>query len=178
MGILTNGDKSLKIKLLLPCAAMHRISKMVTTFLVPMTTYKQYISTRKPTHSLPLTSVALNTHTPSTGPATVLWDTDSYPIRVDNCCTRTISFNLNDFDSNTLEPVTNRTVSGFVEGSTTAIEQKGTIKWKILDDLGIIRELSKPNSFYVPDGTSRLLSSIASTLGPGSSRRLPHKSRY
>jgi hypothetical protein len=81
-----------------------------------------------------------------------------YPIRVDNCCTRTISFNIKDFDPQTLEPVTNRTVSGFVNGPTIPIEQKGTIRWKMLDNLGINRELTIPNSFYVPGGTSRLLS--------------------
>jgi hypothetical protein len=73
------------------------------------------------------------------GPATVLWDSDSFPIRVDNCCTKTISFDINDFDKESLEPVLNRTVSGFVEGSTTAIEQKGTIRWKILDDAGTLQ---------------------------------------
>jgi hypothetical protein len=122
--------------------------------------------------------VALSTDsTNGTGPATVLWDTDSYPIRVDNCCTKTISFDINDFIPSTLVPVHNRTVSGFVEGSTTAIEQQGTIKWQILDDQGSIRELIIPNSFWVPGGNSRLLSPQHWAQEVDNNYPLPHGTR-
>jgi hypothetical protein len=154
LGFASMTDKSFKFNYLVPYVATNVATRMYTTIVVPINT--QYCRTK--IQSLPLKPVAYTTYTPSIGPETVLWDTDSYPIRVDNCCTRTISFNIKDFDQTTLEPVTNRTVSGFVEGSTTPIEQKGTIKWRILDDLGVNRELTIPNSFYVPGGTSRLLS--------------------
>jgi hypothetical protein len=92
------------------------------------------------------------------GPATVLWDTDSFPIRVDNCCTRTLSFDIKDFIPDSLENVTNKAVSGFVANSKTPITKIGTISWKILDDRGVIRTIKIPNSYFVPEGTTRLLS--------------------
>jgi hypothetical protein len=85
------------------------------------------------------------------------FDTDSYPIKIDNCCSRTISHVKSDFIANTLNPVQNVWVKGF--GNTrTKITHKGTIRWKVLDDRGIQQEIIIPNSYYVPEGNVRLLS--------------------
>ncbi len=85
------------------------------------------------------------------------FDTDSYPIKIDNCCSRTISHVESDFMKNTLQPVQNVWVKGF--GNTkTRITHKGTICWKVLDDKGIHQEIIIPNSYYVPEGRIRLLS--------------------
>jgi hypothetical protein len=92
------------------------------------------------------------------GPAQVLFVTDSFPIRVDNCCTRTISFDILDFIADTLVSVADKAVSGFVANSNTAITKIGTISWNILDDNGTVRNIQIPNSYFVPEGTTRLLS--------------------
>jgi hypothetical protein len=92
------------------------------------------------------------------GPVTTLWDSDSFPIRIDNCSTKSISYDLKDFVADTLVDVNDRHVSGFVAGSQTTIEKSGTILWNILDDEGVPRQIIVPNSYYVPGGTSKLLS--------------------
>jgi hypothetical protein len=94
----------------------------------------------------------------SVGPATVRWDTDSHAIKVDNCCTRSISYDLQDFDPESLVDTPQLTVSGFVSDTHTPIPKVGTIVWRILDDKGLPRTLRIPNSYYVPGGKSRLLS--------------------
>jgi hypothetical protein len=89
----------------------------------------------------------------------VLWfDSDSVPIRVDNCCSQTLSGSLHDFDKTTLTPTTtNMTISDF-SGTETKITHTGTIVWNIYDDHGVIREIRIPNSFYIPASKHRLLS--------------------
>lgn len=82
--------------------------------------------------------------TTNQGPAQILWDTDSFPIRVDNCCTRSLSFEINDFIQETLSTVVNKAVSGFVANTTTPITKIGTIKWNLLDDNGNTRQILPP----------------------------------
>jgi hypothetical protein len=94
----------------------------------------------------------------SIGPAAVRWDTDSYPIKVDNCCTRSISFDINDFDPDTLVPTSDLSVSGFVGDANTPILQMVTIVWHIVDDQDENQTIRIPNSYYVPGGRSRILS--------------------
>jgi hypothetical protein len=85
------------------------------------------------------------------------FDTDSFPIKIDNCCSRTISHVKSDFIINTLVPVYNTWVKGF--GNTkTQITYKGTIRWRVLDDRGVQRTIYIPGSYYVPEGNVRLLS--------------------
>jgi hypothetical protein len=102
----------------------------------------------------------MTTHETShhTGPITLRWDTDSSRIRVDNCCTKTISNEIADFDPSTLVPVENQYIHGTVEGSGLPIKQIGTIVWKILDDTGTPRHIRVPNSYYIPGTVSKLLS--------------------
>ena len=85
------------------------------------------------------------------------FDTDSVPIRIDNCASRTMSFCKDDFISDTLRQVSNKAVKGF--GNTlTPITHEGTLRWYIPTDQNTISSIDIPNSYYVPGGTSRLLS--------------------
>ncbi len=85
------------------------------------------------------------------------FDTDSVPIKVDNCCTRTISFCRDDFIEETLTPVENKVVKSF-SGTLTPITHQGTIRWWVTDDDGVSRHIIVPGSYLVPEGTTRLLS--------------------
>jgi Reverse transcriptase (RNA-dependent DNA polymerase) len=85
------------------------------------------------------------------------FDTDSYQIKIDNCCSRSMTHAMSDFVPGTLKPIKNLSVSGF-GGSSTRITHEGTIRWNITDDGGIAREILIPRSLYVPEGRTRLLS--------------------
>jgi hypothetical protein len=85
----------------------------------------------------------------------VIFDTDSVPIRVDNCATDSISNNRQDFEG-PVTPVRGR-VKGISGYSNPGI-QRGTIAWNIEDDNGRVHRLCLPISYYVPDSTSRILS--------------------
>ena len=67
-------------------------------------------------------------HTKSGGSHTQMWDTDSYPIGVDNRCTACISHSIDDFVGSFQD--TERTIRGF-GGSTHVGIKKGTVKWSI-----------------------------------------------
>jgi hypothetical protein len=84
-------------------------------------------------------------------------DSDSIPIRIDNCCTRSISYDQDDFIQSTLHPVSQCYVKGF-GGSITPITHKGTLSWKMLDDTGQQHDVQLPNSLLVPTSKIRLLS--------------------
>jgi hypothetical protein len=111
------------------------------------------------------------------GPAQVIWDTDSFPIRVDNCCTRTLTFEIKDFIPSTLQDVTNKVVSGFVADTSTPITKMGTIRWNIMDDTGTAQQIQVPNSYYVPAGTTRLLSPQHWAQESADTFPLPHGTR-
>lgn len=88
------------------------------------------------------------------------FDSDSVPIRIDNCCSRTLSFCKNDFDLTTFKEIPSDqkvVIKGF--GNTlTTITHSGTISWHITDDNGVQQNIRIPNSFYVPSSQVRLLS--------------------
>jgi hypothetical protein len=87
----------------------------------------------------------------------IRFDSDSSPIKIDNCCTQTISGFQKDFIPSTLQNVSNLHVNGF--GNTrTAISQKGTVKWVVIDDSGQHRDIIIPNTYFVPGCGIRLLS--------------------
>jgi hypothetical protein len=68
-----------------------------------------------------------------------------------------MSFHKADFVPGTLIKVNNKGVRGF--GNTiTKKTHIGTIKWKVYNDDGLVHDIIKPNSYYVPSGRSRLLS--------------------
>jgi Reverse transcriptase (RNA-dependent DNA polymerase)/GAG-pre-integrase domain len=87
----------------------------------------------------------------------ICFDTDSVPIKIDNCSSRSMSFSRADFVTATLKPVYNTSVTGY-SGSKTPITHKGTIRWFVADDNGQTQELVIPESFYVPTSSTRLLS--------------------
>jgi hypothetical protein len=89
--------------------------------------------------------------------STIRTDADSAPIRVDNCCTRTISGDIRDFIEITLKSVTKVQVKSY-GGKLTKITHQGTIKWDIVDDAGTTQHIVVPNSYLVPTVPTRLLS--------------------
>jgi hypothetical protein len=98
-----------------------------------------------------------NTFQGEYGTRDIEFGTDSFAIKVDNCASRTMSFQKSDFIAGTLKKVKDKGVRGF--GNTiTKITHDGTIKWRIYDDNGMSHDIIIPNSYYVPAGKSRLLS--------------------
>jgi hypothetical protein len=63
------------------------------------------------------------------------------PIGFDNCSTKSISHDINDFIPDSLKITSDKAVSGFVSGSSTAIEQIGTISCNSLDAKGVARTI-------------------------------------
>jgi hypothetical protein len=89
--------------------------------------------------------------------ADMSFDTDSFEMKIDNCCTRSMSHCIRDFLVGSMKPVRNSTVKGY-GGSNTSITHQGIISWTIQDDNGSAQTLLIPNLFYVPLSTIRLLS--------------------
>lgn len=84
-----------------------------------------------------------------------MWDTDSFPIGVDNRCTACISNSIDDFKVPLQD--TDRTIRGFGGTTHTGIK-RGTLKCSIADDQGKTYHFIIPKSYYVPAGGVRLLS--------------------
>jgi hypothetical protein len=106
----------------------------------------------------PICCTTENTTKQNNKPCPMIFDSDSIPIRVDKCCSRTLSGSIHDFYRSTIKRVsTNMTITGF-GGSETRITHAGTIVWNIRDDDGINHEIHIPNSFYIPQSKHRLLS--------------------
>jgi hypothetical protein len=87
----------------------------------------------------------------------VRFDSDSVPIKVDNCCTQSMSHNINEFIRGTLKRVHYKKVKGF-GNSITDITYIGTLRWVITDDDGVTHAFVVPNSFLVPNSGVKLLS--------------------
>ena len=86
---------------------------------------------------------------------TTLFDTDAEQIGIDNRCSACISHRIEDFIG---QPIpTKRSIKGF-GGTRVANIMSGTIMWKWSDEQGKIHEFRIPNSYYVPEGGTRLLS--------------------
>ena len=85
----------------------------------------------------------------------VLFDSDAKQIGIDNRCSACISHDINDF----VGPVTKtkKIIRSFGGNNQMKVYQ-GTITWSWADDDGNQRKFRIPNSYYVPDGRSRLLS--------------------
>eukprot|EP00978_Attheya_sp_CCMP212_P023149 scaffold70211_cov63-Attheya_sp.AAC.2 len=81
-------------------------------------------------------------------------DSDSYVIAVDNCCTTSITNNLEDF----IKPpkTVNQLVAGM--GGQVLAVKKGTVKWRIEDDDGKVHVITLPGTLYAPKAPFRLLS--------------------
>jgi Reverse transcriptase (RNA-dependent DNA polymerase)/GAG-pre-integrase domain len=85
------------------------------------------------------------------------FDTDSFEVKIDNCCSKTLSGHKSDFVKGTLHPVNNMAVEGY-SGSLDAITHKGTVRWTVSDDNGKVVDILIPGSLYVPGNPLRLLS--------------------
>lgn len=85
----------------------------------------------------------------------IYFDTDSRIVRVDNCATRSISPYIEDFvDPPRADKYAKiRGLTGIAEGAMV-----GTIKWQIEDDDGKVHTIILPDSLYMKNATSRLLS--------------------
>jgi GAG-pre-integrase domain len=85
------------------------------------------------------------------------FESDSFSIKIDNCCTKTISGYKEDFIPDTLTTVSDKVVKGF--GNTiTSITHTGTIKWTFLDDENQPHHILINGAYYVPNSNIRLLS--------------------
>ncbi len=91
------------------------------------------------------------------------YDSDSFWIAVDNCCSRCITNNLSDFVS----PPTRVNVSVRGIGGSVTANLVGTVKWSIEDDSGVVHTFLITNTFYNADSPYRLLSPqhLAQVLG-------------
>jgi len=69
---------------------------------------------------------------------------------VDNCCTASITNDINDF---VVPPRCTRTTVEGYNGTATAI---GTIKWEIADDRGKVHTIVLPNTYHAPTGKYKL----------------------
>ena len=83
------------------------------------------------------------------------FDSDSYDIMVDNCCSQSITNNLEDY----IDPPTTCTIKirGY-NSLSTKNTKVGTVRWQWADDNGRIHEFHLPNTYYAPEAETRLLS--------------------
>ena len=90
------------------------------------------------------------------GGKTARFDTDSVPIRVDNCASRCLSSNIDDF-IDAPRKIHHRVVKGIGSNRIRDIYE-ATMQLRIEDDQGIEHDIIIPNAYYVPDARCRLLS--------------------
>jgi hypothetical protein len=82
------------------------------------------------------------------------FDTDSFDILIDNCCSHTLTNDINDY----IEPPVKSNVRIRGYNGTTNSTMVGTVKWKIKDDKGKIHSFILPNTYYSSSVETRLLS--------------------
>ena len=84
----------------------------------------------------------------------IRFDSDSYPVLIDNCCTACITICLSDFCD------TPRSMKSSISGigGPIGITLQGTLKWTILDDMGCPHTFRIPNAYYAPNAPHRLFS--------------------
>ena len=82
------------------------------------------------------------------------FDSDSYLLMIDNCCSKCVTNCCTDFVG-TPTPVRAQ-ISGV--GGPIPVLLKGTVKWKIEDDTGRVHIFRIPGTFYAPKAPFRMLS--------------------
>jgi hypothetical protein len=82
------------------------------------------------------------------------FDTDSFDILIDNCCSHTLTNVINDY----IEPPVKSTVKVRGYNGSTNSNMAGTVKWKIKDDNVKIHNFILPNTYYSSSVETRLLS--------------------
>jgi hypothetical protein len=90
-------------------------------------------------------------------------NTDSYEILIDNCCSHSLTNDINDF----IEPPGKSKVGIRGYNGQTTSTMLGTVKWKIQDENGKIHSFILPDTYYSPTVETRLLSP---TLGTSQSK--------
>jgi len=83
------------------------------------------------------------------------FDSESAPIRVDNCCSRCITNDVLDMVPSSIKS-TSKVVRGF-KGEECAATCRGTIRWVWDDDMGVKTVFLIPNSYFVPQAVAKLL---------------------
>ena len=96
--------------------------------------------------------------TKSSGPANLRFDSNSARISVDNCCTRSLSNNINHFEDLELTRMGKCRGLGDKPGNGQAIHGTGTLVITIQDDVGGWHVVKLTNSLYVPGAEGVLLS--------------------
>ena len=82
------------------------------------------------------------------------YDSDSYLILIDNCCSACVTNNIKDFDCKPAK--VNASVKGV--GGAIKLTHKGIVKWSFQDDQGRSHTFRIKDSFYAPNAPCRLLS--------------------
>ena len=120
---------------------------------------KAHRQPRKVTNLMPImamAALAMNSQTEIQASQRITtYDTDSKIIGVDNRCSACISNDPSDFISELRQ--CGRSIKGFGGSRTTGV-MVGTLKWSWCDDKGKPHSFIIPNSYYVKDSDSRLLS--------------------
>jgi hypothetical protein len=83
-------------------------------------------------------------------PQDVIFDSDSFLIQIDSNASRSISNDKSHFES--IEYLDANDPAGILgpTGERSPIKGKGTIKWKIEDDNGVVHTIKLKNALYVP----------------------------
>jgi len=113
----------------------------------------KYIKMHK-THTKPSNNIIEVKASTNKGTKRLHFDSDSYDILVDNCCSQSITNCITDYI--TPPKTSGMKIKGF-DGSTTTTKV-GTVQWKIADDDGKIHRIKLPNTYYSEQAESRLLS--------------------
>jgi hypothetical protein len=82
------------------------------------------------------------------------FDSDSYEILIDNCCSHSLTNSKEDF----IEAPTKSKVRVRGYNGNTNSTMVGTVEWKIPDDNGKIHTFRLPNTYYSSTVETRLLS--------------------
>jgi hypothetical protein len=82
------------------------------------------------------------------------FDTDSFDILIDNCCSHTLTNDINDY----IEPPVKSSVRVRGYNGSANSTMVGTVKWKIKDDNDKVHNFILPNSYYSSSVETRLLS--------------------
>jgi len=86
---------------------------------------------------------------------TYQFDSDSYEILIDNCCSHSLTNSKEDF----IEPPVKSKVRVRGYNGHTNSAMVGTVKWRVKDDNGKAHSIILPNTYYSPSVETRLLSS-------------------
>jgi hypothetical protein len=81
-------------------------------------------------------------------------DTDSFDILIDNCCSHTLTNDINDC----IEPAVKSSIRVRGYNGSTNSTMVGTVKWKLKDTNGKIHNFILPNTYYSSSVETRLLS--------------------